>query len=95
MRKEYKDFTAHAQKEIKELEKKIGNILKEWEDKAQELFDEQGIDGFGETHLPEYYGVDSITLSPTNTVEESLYLFVDGLETHIEYIGWLPSSYIE
>mgnify|MGYP001209300901 CR=1 FL=1 len=94
MKEKYKEFSKNAQQEIKDLSKQIETILHEWEVEAQKLFDEQGVEAFENAYDPQYLGVDTAYIS-INKLDECLYLFVDGLDSHLNDTGWFPSTYLE
>lgn len=93
MKEKYEKFTVEARKEIKDLQRKIDDVLVEWQNKAQKLYDAQGEEGFGRDFC-EYSGVAYIVVD-VGYLDESLYLFLDGMDTGHGETGWIPSSYMD
>jgi len=87
---EFHNFVKEKQKEIDDLGNKIWVVLREVGKEAQEIFDEKGVEGFGNNlYYPEYYGVVSMNI-PGKYDDVGMYFHPEGNSD--EHSGWISSS---
>lgn len=89
---EFHQYVNEKQKEIDEIFKEVENIKMEMEAKANEIYEERGLEGLTTNNWgldPEWLGVAAITVGDS---EKGEYLFPAGLDDNHE--GWVPSSWL-
>lgn len=85
-----KKFQKQKEDEIKILSEQIESVMNQLAGYPDSVYENNGIEAFGQLDYPEYYGVASISVPDPSGDSSAYYYFPEGMSE--DYEGWISSS---